>query len=259
MLLQPIHSQSLLFISIMPSFFLYKVSSAPRPPPKSRIHDEGLLLLSPHLWSTPQPKKKSGIMTTADSEVKPLLATGYDATSTLKMKKHRGRGKLRFSMRQQMKNNSIRSRSTGSIYNSVFTPKHNKVEQRSFVSKNGRMKSSNIKPDEENSTTKHTKLYNTLNPKSRIPSAQLYQKIITCVILFDAIIFILSTEPNLSQYNNTFYIIEAITSTIFAIEYFARLLVCTEKKSYAKYGRIRGRWRYMCSWQALLDAFGKCK
>lgn len=151
-----------------------------------------------------------------------------------------------------MKNNNIRSRSTGSIYNSVFTPKHNKVGQRSFVSKNGRM-------NEENSTTKHTKLYNTLNPKSRIPSAQLYQKFITCVILFDAIIFILSTEPSLSQYNNTNYIIEAITSTIFAIEYFARLLVCTEKKSYAKYGLIRGRWRYMCSYQALLDAFGKCK
>jgi len=46
------------------------------------------------LWSTPQPKKKSGI-TAADSEVKPLLAT-YE-TSTLKMKKHSGRGKLRFS------------------------------------------------------------------------------------------------------------------------------------------------------------------
>ena len=159
-----------------------------------------------------------------------------------------------------MKNNNIRSRSTGSIYNSVFTPKYKKVGQRSSVSKNGREKSSHIKPDEEHSTTKHTKLYNTLNPKSRIPAAQLYQKFITCVILFDAIIFVISTEPALSQYNNTiFYIIEAITSTIFAIEYFARLLVCTEKKSYAKYGRIRGRWRYMCSWQALLDAFGKCK
>jgi len=208
------------------------------------------------LWSTPQPKKKSGLTTTED-EGKPLLST-YDATSTLKMKKHPGRGKLRFNMRQQMKNNNIRSRSTGSIYNSVFTPKHNKVGQRSFVSKNGRMKSSHIKPDEEQITPiKHTKLYNTLNPKSRIPSAQLYQKFITCVILFDAIIYVLSTEPNLSQYNNTFYIIEAITSTIFAIEYFARFLVCTEKKSYAKYGRIRGRWRYMCSWQAMLDAFGK--
>ena len=210
------------------------------------------------LWNTPQPKKKSGV-TTADSEVKPLLAT-YDTISTLKMKNNTGRGKLRFNMRQQMKNNNIRSRSTGSIYNSVFTPKHNKVGQRSFVSKNDRMKSSHIKPDEEHTTpTKHTKLYNTLNPKSRISSAQLYQKIITSVILFDAIIFILSTEPNLSQYNNTFYIIEAITSTIFAIEYFARLLVCTEKKSYAKYGPIRGCWRYMCSWQAMLDAFGMCK
>ena len=191
----------------------------------------------------------------------PLLAIAtYDATSTLKMKKHSGRGKLRFNMRQQMKNDNIRSRSTGSIYKSVFTPKH-KVRQRSFVSKNGRMKSSHIKPDEElgSNPTKHTKLYNTLNPKSSIPSAQLYQKFITSVILFDAIIYVLSTEPGLSQHNNTFYFVEGITSTIFAIEYFARLLVCTEKKSYAKYGPIRGRWRYMCSYQALLDAFGKCK
>ena len=155
------------------------------------------------LWSTPQPKKNSGV-TAADSEVKPLLA--YDATSTLKVK-HTGRGKLRFNMRQQMKNNNIRSRSTGSIYNSVFTPKYKKVGQRSSVSKNGRKKSSHIKPDEEQTTPiKHTKLYNTLNPKSRIPAAQLYQKFITCVILFDAIIFVVSTEPALSQYTTLYFI-----------------------------------------------------
>ena len=85
--------------------------------------------------------------------------------------------------------------------------------------------------------------------------ARLYQQCITIVILFDALIYILSTEPSLAHYHTFFYSIEAITSTIFAIEYVARLVVCTEKKCYGTFGPIRGRWKYMCSSQALLDAF----
>lgn len=214
------------------------------------------------MWATPQPKASRSM---ADSEAKPLLKT-YDATTSREsVKKHAsltptGRGKLRFGMRRQQMKKIGRSRSTGGIYNSIFTSQrhHQKVTQNSNSKKVG----SHKKPDPLSvdqgeppiSATKHSQLYNALNPKSRCQSARLYQQFITTVILFDALVYILSTEPSLQVYHRLFYSTEAVTSTIFAIEYFSRLLVCTEKHSYAKYGPIRGRWKYMCSSTAILDA-----
>ena len=222
------------------------------------------------MWATPQPKASRPMADSA--EAKPLLKT-YDATTSREsVKKHAsltptGRGKLRFGMRRQQMKKIGRSRSTGGIYNSIFTSQrhHQKVTQNSSSKKVGsprEEKSFNKKPeplsvDQDEPpipATKHSHLYNALNPKSRCQSARLYQQFITTVILFDALVYILSTEPSLQIYHRLFYSTEAVTSTIFAIEYFSRLLVCTEKHSYAKYGPIRGRWKYMCSSMAILDA-----
>lgn len=101
---------------------------------------------------------------------------------------------------------------------------------------------------------KHSQLFVALNSKSSDPIAKLFQNFITVVIIFDVLIYILSTEEKLSYLSNLFYFTEAVTSTIFVIEYFARLKVCVEKRTYAKYTPLRGRWRYMRSSQALLDA-----
>ena len=38
------------------------------------------------------------------------------------------------------------------------------------------------------------------------------------------------------------------------LHYIARLVVCTEKTCYKKYGPIKGRWRYMYSFQGLIDS-----
>mmetsp|Transcript_22562 Transcript_22562/g.41394 ORF Transcript_22562/g.41394 Transcript_22562/m.41394 type:complete len:471 (+) Transcript_22562:13-1425(+) len=212
----------------------------------------------------------------ADSETKPLLTT-YDATLQhhASLQPAGGRGKARFDMRQQMKKNGR----SGSIYNSIFSspkphPTNTKIGSPKTNGKGGGEISANkptalsiyqdlpvdrhCVPKEQTtpSTSKqHSQLYNTLNPKSRSPSARLFQKFITLVILLDALIYILSTEPDLSHLSYIFYGTEAVTSTIFAIEYIARLIVCTEKRCYGKHGPIRGRWKYICSTQALLDAF----
>ena len=77
-------------------------------------------------------------------------------------------------------------------------------------------------------------------------------------ILFNGVLITISTEPKLQQtnyYPTLFYSIEGITSTIFLVELLARLVVCTEKKCYGKYGPIGGRWRYMCSFQSMIDSF----
>jgi len=187
------------------------------------------------LWATPQqlPKAKDLVSSAAACNSESQQRTSYDAISTT-ISKHEslqptGRGKLRFDMRRQ----KLKATKGSSIYNAVFTKQQHTKEI----------------------PTKHSYLYNTLNAKSSSSSARLYQQCITIVILFDALIYILSTEPSLAHYHTFFYSIEAITSTIFAVEYVARLLVCTEKKCYAKFNPIRGRWKYMCSSQALLDAF----
>ena len=221
------------------------------------------------MWATPQPKASRSM---ADSEAKPLLNKTYDATTTTResVKKNAsltptaGRGKLRFGMRRQQMKKIGRSRSTGGIYNSIFTSRrhqHQVVIENSNSMKVGSPRSYNKKPDplsvdqeEPPIATKHSNLYNALNPKSRCQSARLYQQFITTVILFDALVYILSTEPSLQIYHRLFYSTEGVTSTIFAIEYFSRVLVCTEKHSYAKYGPLRGRWKYICSSTAMLDA-----
>ncbi|KAL7522959.1 hypothetical protein ACHAWX_007765 [Stephanocyclus meneghinianus] len=98
----------------------------------------------------------------------------------------------------------------------------------------------------------HSALYNCLNPKSHSPSALCFQKFITTLILVDVIFYIASTEPKFSGLP-LFYYAEGVTSTIFLVEYVSRLMVCTEQRRYAKYGRIRGRLRYLCTINALLD------
>jgi len=211
----------------------------------------------------------------AEFETKPLLTT-YDATSLRKssLQPTGGRGKLRFEMRQQMKRNRSRRQSTFNVvFPSSQKPRPTNIKVVSQNTKKGEehaAKSNPLSIDEgdslldqhstpkgqtRNNKNKHSHLYKTLNSKSLSPSAHLFQKFITSVIVFDALIYILSTEPGLSHLSRFFYDTEAATSTIFAIEYIARLIVCTEKRGYGKYGPIRGRWKYMCSSQALVDAF----
>jgi hypothetical protein len=48
---------------------------------------------------------------------------------------------------------------------------------------------------------------------------------------------------------------EGITSTIFLVEYVARLVSVTESKKYGDLGPIRGRLQYAATYSALIDIF----
>lgn len=102
----------------------------------------------------------------------------------------------------------------------------------------------------------HSYVYSMLNPRSNRPQAVVYKHFIAIVILVDLLFFILGTEPDLSTSTKHFFkVSEGVTSTIFLIEYIARLCVCTESRRYARYGPVLGRLRYLVTPAALIDAF----
>jgi len=207
-----------------------------------------------------------------------------DGEGGLASSKSSGRGKLRFNKRQQMKlkqqqQKIVQSPAAVGIYNSIFPSKRNNIHghhhgkdddaantknksMQQLNSHAGNTSSMNIDTDKPPTTqppptskSKHTQLYTILNPKSKSPQALLFQTTMATIIILDAIIYIISTEPQLQYLHQLFYIIEGVTSTIFLVELIARLVVCTEKKCYGKYGPIRGRWRYMYSFQGMIDSF----
>ena len=189
-----------------------------------------------------------------------------------------GRGKLRFSMRQQMKQQQSKSKMLHQsrrqssqqqqpvgIYNAIFQSNakkrsnarnHNVDDTAPAAAVNQQTNEAPIIQQNSSQKTQHSQLYKILNPKSHSAHARLFQTIISAIIILDSLIYILSTEPLLEQqFAHFFYIIEGITSTIFLLELMARLLVCTEKKCYSKYGPLKGRLIYLWSFQGFIDTF----
>ena len=100
----------------------------------------------------------------------------------------------------------------------------------------------------------HSFIYTTLNPKSTQKQAIVFKWFIATVILVDLMLFIISTEPDLSnETQNIFKVTEGVTSSIFLVEYILRLVTCTESKKY-KGAPIVGRLRYLVTPGALIDA-----
>lgn len=132
------------------------------------------------------------------------------------------------------KNNAQKSR--GGVFKQVFTSKM----------------SSSTMASERNSN--HSWVYTMLNPRSNQPHALHFKSFIVSIILIDLIFFIVSTEPSMEG-NEVFRIAEGCTSTIFLIEYIARLWVIMESRYYRDLGPIMGRLKYMfTNTGAIVDA-----
>jgi len=101
----------------------------------------------------------------------------------------------------------------------------------------------------------HSYMYSMLNPRSNRTQAIVYKYFIATVILVDLLFFILSTEPDLSHKQKHFFkVAEGLTSSIFLVEYIARLCVCTESRRFGQYGPFWGRLRYTLTPAAIIDA-----
>jgi hypothetical protein len=103
--------------------------------------------------------------------------------------------------------------------------------------------------------TKKSLLFTILNPKSRQWQAVWFKYFLSVVIIFDLVVFIIRSEPDLREEDIAFFhTTEGVTSTIFLIEYLARLCTVTENKKYGDLGAIRGRIHYSVTFPALIDA-----
>jgi hypothetical protein len=98
-------------------------------------------------------------------------------------------------------------------------------------------------------------LYTLLNPKSRQLTAICFKYFIASVILVDFVIYVISTEPAYQHENRPaiFDTMEKVTSSIFLLEYVARLFTITENRKYRHW--FYGRLRYLVSIPALVDLF----
>eukprot|EP00980_Cylindrotheca_fusiformis_P005459 scaffold1169_cov120-Cylindrotheca_fusiformis.AAC.9 len=98
-------------------------------------------------------------------------------------------------------------------------------------------------------------IYTVLNPKSRQLPAVIFKYFIATVICVDFVIYVISTEPGYQGDKRPplFASMERTTSTIFLIEYVARLYTITENRKYRHW--FWGRLRYFVSIAALIDLF----
>jgi hypothetical protein len=100
-----------------------------------------------------------------------------------------------------------------------------------------------------------SRIFSLLNPRSRQWQAVWFKYFISSVILADLIIFVLSTEPNLSDEQKALcHTWEGVTSTIFLIEYLARIYTVIEAKKYGEFGPFWGRVHYATTMASIVDA-----
>ncbi|KAA8497228.1 Potassium voltage-gated channel subfamily KQT member 1 [Porphyridium purpureum] len=101
-------------------------------------------------------------------------------------------------------------------------------------------------------TSRHSWLYLTLSSRSVTPAAKVYRIFVLVLILLCGLAYIFSTsEEFLQRYHPVLFVFEAFSSTIFLVEYIARMVVITEKTKYEH--PLWGRLRYAIEFRAIVD------
>mmetsp|Transcript_312 Transcript_312/g.535 ORF Transcript_312/g.535 Transcript_312/m.535 type:complete len:402 (-) Transcript_312:624-1829(-) len=96
-------------------------------------------------------------------------------------------------------------------------------------------------------------LYRVFQSRSEATLARLYRWIISMLILANVVGFVLSTVPEFTMtWSSLYFKFEALSSTIFAVEFFARLWVIVEHEKYSD--PVWGRLRYLTTMRAVIDA-----
>lgn len=102
-------------------------------------------------------------------------------------------------------------------------------------------------------SSNHSWLYTLLNPRSHQPHAIFFKRFIAVVICVDLVFFVCSTEPAWEDHP-IFYYAEGVASSIFLVEYLARLISCTESTRFKPHGPVMGRIRFMLTFPSIIDA-----
>lgn len=100
----------------------------------------------------------------------------------------------------------------------------------------------------------HSCVYTMLHPRSGVWYAEVFKKFISTLIIADLIAFVISTEERIYvKYWVWFQAIEGVTTSIFLVEYIARVSVCVENKKFGDRGPVLGRLWWMVSFHAIID------
>ena len=102
-------------------------------------------------------------------------------------------------------------------------------------------------------TLPHSWLYTMLNPRSNQLPAVVFKTFTLLVIAVDLIFFIVSTDPKVKDFQIFFYA-EGVTSSIFLLDYLARLYTVIESRHYRHLGSVQGRLKYIITTSAIIDA-----
>ena len=146
--------------------------------------------------------------------------------------------------------------STRSVLDNVFAAPDSSRQTKAGKKKPNTNANSNKTKDGGGTTVSYSFLYSLLNPRSKQWQAMTFKSFISFVILADLCLFVISTDEQFAQnYFSYLYFIEGIVSCIFLVEYVARLVTITERSQYGKLGPIQGRFTYMITPGAVLDAF----
>ena len=116
-------------------------------------------------------------------------------------------------------------------------------------------------PSSSSAHKKHSWVYRLLSGRSRHAPFVLFNRFLAAVILVNVVAFVCESFPELgradSPYADGFYGIEAVSSSIFLVEWFARMWTVPESRWYRnRYGVGRAcgaRARYFCTLRSAVD------
>lgn len=136
----------------------------------------------------------------------------------------------------------------GAVFDKLFSREDTSLKHRQKREKDS------TPPQEFAQSKKHSFLYTVLSPSSNKPQATIFKRFISTIILLDLCLFVLSTDqPIMDKSPLFFHATEGIASSIFLVEYIARLWTITEKKKYKELGPLKGRLAYASTFAAIID------
>ena len=107
---------------------------------------------------------------------------------------------------------------------------------------------------------KHSQLYRLLSGRSRKTSYVIFNRLLAFIIILNVFCFVIESIPSIgsetSVYYKWFYGLEAFSSSVFLLEYIARVYTSHESKSSrTKYPNqnCNARWQYIFSMRAIID------
>ena len=109
-------------------------------------------------------------------------------------------------------------------------------------------------PSQSKPKRAHSAAYRILSGRCKKWWARWANAALALLIVLNVAAFVFSTVPPLdADFEGFFYGFEALSATVFVLEYAARVFVCTESRRFGSLGPVWGRLRYAVTLPAIVD------